>query len=348
MNKLRIDKLLKWQAAAAISAGLLSLGCSMVTEDPVECPAELRVSLAYDYNLKFADAFAHEVKSVNVWAFDTTGKPVWSGSADGDALTDPDFHFATPLKEGRYDFVSWCGLKDNGSFDLATYTPSSKEELTVKLRTLEQEGQIVCSDNLPDLYHGNVTGVDFAIDPYRPSVKTVTIPLVKNTKDIRVMLMNLDGSAMKNRDFSVTITVADGIMAWDNTLSGSPTVTYKPYYTKYGETEAPGGAKSTETVSALLFYLATGRLMDDGEAIQTVHRNSDNKDIIRIRLTDYLLLVKGYYPDKNGNEIGDQEYLDRQDDYSMVFFIDPESDWNKAAGIYINKWAVVPLQDEPL
>ncbi len=338
----------KCHAAVSLGVAMLATGCSMVTDGPVECPAELRVRFAYDYNIKFADAFAHEVTSVNVWAFDASGKPVWSGSADGEALKDPGFCLVTPLQEGRYDFVSWCGLKNNGSFDLATYTPASKEELTVKLRTIEENGKIICSDYLPGLYNGFRTGVEYDIDPYNPTVKTVTIPLMKDTKDIRVMLQHLDGSPIINRDFSVTVTAADADMAWDNTLQTSPTVTYKPWNIRYGETEAPGKARTAGTVSALLFDLSTGRLMDDGETILTVHRNWDNQDIIRIRLTDYLLMVKGYYPDDKGEEIGDQEYLDRQDDFSIVFFIDKASNWYKAEGIYINKWAVVPPQDEPL
>jgi len=349
MKNFKTINLRKWQAAAAaICVTLLSAGCSMVTDEPVKCPAELRVRFAYDHNLKFADAFAHEVTSVNVWAFDSSGKPVWSGSADGDALKDPDFYLETPLPEGRYDFVSWCGLKGNGSFDLATYTPASKEELTVKLRTLEENGDAICSDDLPGLYNGTVTGVEYEIDPYKPTIKTVTIPLMKDTKDIRVMLINLDGTTIETGNFSVTITAADAAMAWDNTLLTSPTVTYRPWDIRYGETEAPGKTKTTETVSALLFDLSTGRLMDDGEAILTVHRNWDNHDIIQIRLTDYLVMVKGHYPDEDGNEIGNQEYLDRQDDYSIVFFIDPASNWYEDIGIYINNWAVVPPQDEPL
>lgn len=40
----------------------------MVTDDLDPCPALLRIKFEYDYNIKWADAFRHEVKSVNVWA----------------------------------------------------------------------------------------------------------------------------------------------------------------------------------------------------------------------------------------------------------------------------------------
>ncbi|MDE7180420.1 MAG: FimB/Mfa2 family fimbrial subunit [Muribaculaceae bacterium] len=43
--------------------------------------------------------------------------------------------------------------------------------------------------------------------------------------------------------------------------------------------------------------------------------------------------------------MGEQEYLDRQDDYSMHFILDQNNNWYKAAGVFINSWAVVPPQD---
>ena len=97
------------------------------------------------------------------------------------------------------------------------------------------------------------------------------------------------------------------------------------------------------TVASLLFELSTGRLMADSKARLVVHRNWDDRDIIDIPLVDYFLLVKGHYGD-----ITDQEYLDRQDDYSIVFFIDKHSNWYVAGGIFVNSWAVVPPQDSEL
>lgn len=336
--------------SAAVLLASLTAGCSMVTDDPVKCPAQLRVRFVYDYNIKFADAFANEVKSVNVWAFDPSGNLVWSDAASGDALGGRDFYLETPLTEGEYDFVSWCGLKDNSSFDLATYTPKSKEELKVTLKTISENGMDISDKRLQGLFHGYVSEVRYEIDPYNPTFKTVTIPLVKDTKDIRVMLQHLDGSPIENRDFSVRITDANANYDWNNTLLSSPTVYYKPWAMKYGQVTAPGqqDTKAVTTVASLLFELSTGRLMENSGAMLTVHRNWDDRDIIRIPLADYLLLVKGHYEDKNGKEISDQEYLDRQDDYSMVFFIDKHSNWYVAGGIYINNWAAVPPQENPL
>ncbi len=52
-------------------------------------------------------------------------------------------------------------------------------------------------------------------------------------------------------------------------------------------------------------------------------------------------MVKGEY----NKSMSDQDYLDRQDDYTMTFFIDSENRWYTHAGIYINSWYVVPRQE---
>lgn len=326
-------------------AGLWAFaGCRPVYEDLPECPAQLGVRFVYDYNLKFADAFRHEVKSVNVWAFDETGALVWSDTAAGEVLAERNFTMETPLPDGTYDFIAWCGLLDNEAYTLDTYTPASKEELEVKLNAVDIDGTLVSKTRIAGLYHGISAGEKFEADPYRPSIKTVDIPLMKDNKDIRVMLQHLDGSPIENRDFSVSITVANSWLGWDNEIiPGCPTVCYRPWNIKYGEVSAPeqSRTRTVTTVASLLFELSTGRLMENSNAVLTVHRNWDDRDIIRIPLIDYLLLVKGHY----GEDISDQEYLDRQDDYSMVFFIDAASNWYVAEGIYINKWAVVPPQD---
>lgn len=332
-------------AWAALAAGMMLTSCGMVTDEPVACPALLRVRFVYDNNIKFADAFAHEVKSVCVWAFDSEGKLVWSDSRAVPASEEAagSFYIDTPLTEGKYDFVSWCGLEGNESFELATYTPASKEELKVKLLTLSENGETVSKDRLPGLFHGYVSEVDYKVDPFAPSYKTVTIPLMKDTKDIRIMLQHLDGSEIDNRDFSCTITTEDANLDWNNALLPSPMVTYRPWDIRYGQTTAPGerDTKAVTTVASLLFDMSTSRLSTERKATLTVHRNWDDRDIIKINLIDYLLLVKGHYD----GITSDQDYLDRQDDYSIVFFIDQNSNWYMAGGIFVNSWAVVPPQD---
>mgnify|MGYP002576656751 FL=1 len=64
--------------------------------------------------------------------------------------------------------------------------------------------------------------------------------------------------------------------------------------------------------------------------------NDKGETVFSIPLIDYALLVKGEY----NRRMDDQEYLDRQDEYNMVFFLDEGDRWMDAY-IYINSWKVV-------
>lgn len=336
-----------FRPAVICLAALVTGGCSSVIYDDLdECPSGLQLRFVFNYNLLKADAFASQVKSVNVWAFDNTGAFVWSGAESGDALTEPAYIMKTPLGAGTYDFVAWCGLDGNADFNLSTYKPASKQELEIKLAMLEKEGKNVSSSHFKSLFNGVVTGVVYAVDPIRPSVMTVTVPLVKDTNDIAVMLSNLDGTPIDSENFTVTFTYADSWLEWNNNVAADcPTVTYTPWSTLYGETSlAPVDRSSGAVRSTLLYELSTSRLIDGGAAWLDVVRNEDNVTIIHVPLIEYFLLEKGSRYD----EYTDQEYLDRRDDYSALFFIDSNNNWYMAGGVFINSWAIVPPQYNPL
>lgn len=56
----------------------------------------------------------------------------------------------------------------------------------------------------------------------------------------------------------------------------------------------------------------------------------------RIPLVDYALLTKGNYDTPMEN----QEFLDREDTYTLTFFLDKNHKW-AGTFIYINSWRVV-------
>lgn len=335
---------------AASTVCLMAMtGCSLINDDLDACPAGLSVRFIYDYNLKFSDAFRHEVKSVNVWAFDSaTGALAWSESASGEELKNADFALETPLPAGTYDFVSWCGLKDNDDFGLATYTPKSKEELEVKLKTAEADGKNISRSHLPGLFHGMMLSETYTVRDDAPSLKTVTIPLMKDTKDIRVLLQRYDGTPLGEDDFDVDITIADAWLGWNNgVLADSPLVTYGWWGKKFGQITVNGSALNDKNIiSGIVYELSSSRLMADATATLTVRRKADNEAIIEVPIIEYFLMVQGYYENEDGTPLTDQEYLDRQDDYSIIFFIDESNEWYVGAGIYINSWSVVPPQKE--
>lgn len=329
-------------ALASIAILLLSGCSSWIYEDIDECPSGLNLRFVFNYNLLEADAFSSQVKSVHVWVFDDDGNFVWSGAENGSILAEPGYIMSTPLEAGTYNLVSWCGLDDNADFDLQTYQPRSREELEVRLKAVDNGGQAESSSRFKNLFHG-VTEFSYAPDPMRPSIKTVTVPLVKDTNTIAVMLSNLDGTAIDSNDFTASITYADSWLAWDNQVeTASPTITYKPWSTLYGQTSLSPIDQPQETVrTTLLYEFSMSRLLASGEkAWLDVVRVADNIPVIHVPIIDYFLIEKGNRYDRYDN----QEYLDRRDDYSALFFLDADHNWYMAAGVYINSWAIVPPQ----
>ena len=68
----------------------------------------------------------------------------------------------------------------------------------------------------------------------------------------------------------------------------------------------------------------------------TITNKAENKVVLSIPVIDYALLVKGY----ENASLSDQEYLDRQDEYNMTFFLDEGGRWISAV-IIINDWRIV-------
>jgi len=81
--------------------------------------------------------------------------------------------------------------------------------------------------------------------------------------------------------------------------------------------------------------LTVGRLVVENNPVLTI-TNDKGEKVLSIPLIDYALLVKGHY----NRDMDNQEYLDRQDEYNMTFFLDENNRWMDAY-IFINSWKVI-------
>ena len=87
--------------------------------------------------------------------------------------------------------------------------------------------------------------------------------------------------------------------------------------------------------------MTVGRLVLENNPILTI-TNDKGEKVLSIPLIDYALLVKGHY----NRDMDNQEYLDRQDEFNMTFFLDEDDTWVDSY-IIINSWKVV-LNNEDL
>jgi hypothetical protein len=87
--------------------------------------------------------------------------------------------------------------------------------------------------------------------------------------------------------------------------------------------------------------LTVGRLVLENNPILTI-TNEEGEEVLSIPLIDTALLYKRVRYQNMDN----QEFLDRQDEYDIALFLDEDDRWINSY-IYINSWKVV-LNNEDL
>lgn len=316
-------------------ASVLTGGC--IRDDFAECKDTYDLRLVFDRNMLYTDAFASQVRSVDVKVFDSsTGREVYSYADSGAALESADYRVALPIPPGTYDILCWAGMAEGDSFGYALPAADMLQQHNVALNT--ENG--VSGHRLNNLYHGLSRGVTFVSGNSlgHDQNQTTTVYLTKNTNRVCVMLHNLDGTELDESGFTFSITSGNALMNFDNTLDPAGRVTYRPWHVTpiMLETET----KSEPVQSALAAEISMARLVPDGNSRLDVYRTADGERIISVPLERNLLLYKGEYH----SMMSDAEYLDRQDDYTITFILDRNNNWDRAAMIYINNWATPPVQ----
>lgn len=340
--------ILKNWATAAISMAtiVLASSCNSIFEDSNCNTSNNLIKLTYDYNLKKADAFDSEVEYVTLLAFDSkTGKLARRIDATHSQLTSNN-EIRLQVNPGSYDILVWAGEYPD-HFDIATGETgvSTLEDFHCYLH---RDANSMVDDRL-NLFHG-MKHVEL---PYATEGKPnrTTVNLKKNTNAVRIVLQHLSGDPVVADDFEFTITDGNGWLNHDNTIRDTSPITYRPHFTHSGSvdintnpTRPPGATYSTTqallpsraVLGASLAEFAVSRLMMDNNPILTITNKKENRTVLQIPINEYALLVKGYeYAD-----LSDQEYLDRQDQYNMTFFLDESGHWIKA-NIIINNWHII-------
>lgn len=297
-----------------------------------DCSVHYKIKFAYDKNMKYADAFAKEVSSVSLYIFDTNGVLVYQGNETGSTLADENYSMPIELNPGKYNMLAWCGVGNGEYFTLpqAEIGVTSIDELKCKLN----RNNGISDKELAPLFHGQQ---EITIGE-EPGIHYETISLTKNTNTVRVVLQQLSGDDVDPSLFSFEIQDYNGYMAHDNTLLEDELITYKPWSLSTGtaDVNAELHSRAASTVGVAVAELTTARLVEGENPLLVVKNMAEDKVVLSIPLIDYALLVKGNY----NRNMSAQEYLDRQDEYNLTFFLDESGEWISSS-IIINSWRVV-------
>ena len=293
---------------------LVLFSCTSIDETLPEC--RLYVRFRYDYNMEFSDAFASQVNRVDVFVFDKDGTFVIKKSEQGETLGG-SYRMPLPLPAGEYRIAAWAGMSDDFEMPEPVAGKTTLEELTVRMK---REESLVHNKALNPLWYGGVQAVSFT----GRQEQTETVSLIKDTNKFRFILQKSGpGEELDINDCLFEIRADNGYYDWNNELLDDDMISYRPYY-----------LEKVEDVG-IVVEMNTMRLLEHKKVYLTLTRKSDGKELMRIDLIPYLLLTK-----MEGHNIPAQEYLDRQSEYAIVFFYNPELLNFLSTKIVINGWTI--------
>lgn len=98
--------------------------------------------------------------------------------------------------------------------------------------------------------------------------------------------------------------------------------------------EGDAAAAEDDNISVAIAQITVGRLVEENNPKLTITNTETGETVLSIPLVKYLLLTEA-----EGHDMTNQEYLDRQDEYNMTFFLDESMKWINTR-IIINDWVV--------
>lgn len=361
-----------WFKLVCFSAIALTTMSSCIKEDLDDCPPAIsKVALQFDYtyNVKQADAFAAEVKNINVYAFDENGKFFDSYIESREKFETGHTMEITGLKDGKYTFVCLARDRqvmsraedDEMEFSFASLTPgvSTIDDLTERMG--KDNGEEIKNDKEFAALYTAKTQVDFQRlnqNGNEGTVVTSTLSLMKCTKTYRIVLLPYenDQADFKPENFDVRI---EGSAAWldhNGEKVKNERITYLPYnMERRANYDGAHTEVNEEPVDqALIYDLSSSRMFErqsDRRAVRDGDKNIyDDKRIIITDLRDkdhpielfnhslpWFLALCGEKVNQNWD---DQEYLDREDHYVLMFYVSDKRDYNMITKVNVNGWNV--------
>ncbi len=350
-------------ALGVLTAGLAAVGMtscnSLVYEPGEDCDVTYHLQFRYDMNLKWADAFANEVRSVHLYAYDTDGHLVWETTDKGDRLSMPGYSIKLDLPAGDYKLIAWCGTDNDTDLDperdesfnvAAASAGSHHDELQCALnRKADEEHPAYSDDRLFSLFHG-IMEVSLP-DAQDGKDYVYTMPLTKDTNHVRIILQHLSGEDVDANDFTFHIEDANGLLGHDNSILDDEQIRYRPW----AQVSAEAGVGKPDLaptrgivqVKGAIADMTVSRLTPDHkDTMLLTIKNKDGETVAHVPVIHYALLAKGYYEEAYNRPMTDQEFLDREDEYTLTFFLDENNKWISSQ-VLIHSWMVV-LQDHDL
>lgn len=327
-------------------AGLSS--CSGVIYDDLDpCPEGVRLRFVFDYNMEFANAFPSQVHCLTVLVFNDDGSYRETRTVtDRALLSDENWRMDIDLPEGKYKIIAYGGLACNDNSFHFVKTPAESTPLTSLQVALNQEiMDRAIGTNLHALFWGTTLAkdspadntdfnraIDVEVKKSTMAYDDYTVYMMRDTNNLRIVLQELNGDPVNDKDFVFEVIDDNTLMAWNNDVIPTTPFTYRPWTRGTAATGLlPDGTESTVAFAELSF----GRLVTSNSPKLHITRKSDGSDVVDIPLNNYLALMKS----ESFLKMSTQEFFDRNHQWNMTFFLDQHWNW-VSVKIEVLDWVV--------
>lgn len=298
------------------------ISCTWVKDDIDDCPYGFWLKLHYTYNILDVEAAPKYVTDAYVYIYDADGKYIKRIYATRNDLIANDYRVRIEgIPEGDYQFVVWSGLGNS------QYAVSGDTKTIGDFRLSLVGAGVSYAGELPALYHGYLQTVH-----YDDAYAQYDVELMKNTNGLACLVVTIsDEIVMNPDDYTLTVTADNGTMDAYNRLLSTAVTTYEPFVkegvvindSEYGQ------------LHGIKFNIMTLRLMSDRDNRIILQDKRTEQTIFNISFAEYIGMIGAFYTNL-GREIPVQEYLDRQDFYTIVFYL--SGDLDRLIQLQVNSW----------
>ncbi|PWB06505.1 FimB/Mfa2 family fimbrial subunit [Paramuribaculum intestinale] len=312
-------------AAIAAPAAMVTSCDSAIYDDLEPCRVGAELRFVFDYNMEFANAFPSQVDCLTLYIYDGNGNYVATRIETSEVLADENWRMVIDLPAGDYHLIAYGGTAcEEAAY--TTATPQAGHHYTAMGHEMKAER---VGTHLHDLYYGSL---DMTVSDKDNEYTLATLPMMRDTNTLRILLQQLNGDPLDDNDFVWEITDDNTRHAHDNSVVPAGGVTYAPWTTG---TVATGIDEAGNEAVLAYSEMSTGRFVTGNSPRLKVKKADDGSEIINIPLVNYLLLYKS----EKFNKMSDQEYLDREHHWNMIFFLDANKHWVNTQ-VVINDWVV--------
>lgn len=299
------------------------VSCTWVKDDIDECPYGFWLKLRYTYNILDVDAAPKYLMDAYVYVYDADGNYIKRIYVSRDDLASNDYRVRIEgIPEGDYQFVVWSGMGNS------QYAVSGDTKTIDDFRLSLVGAADNYSSELPALYHGYMPPVH-----YDDSYAQYDVELMKNTNQLACLVVTIsDEIEMSPDDYILQVTADNGSMdAYNNIVPSGYAITYEPFVsdtvvfhdTDYGD------------LHGIKFSIMTLRMMTDDNCRMILQNVRTGQTIFNISFAEYISMIGSLYTNI-GRKIPAQEYLDRQDFYTIVFYL--SGDLDRLIQLQVNSW----------